>query len=178
MLTSHILRTSVLLLVLTPGMAVGAPRITVPPLEREFIVVSQFMANVRAYLDARDLASEGSLCLPEGVEPEYEGWTPTEGAIFNPDVALLFRRKLSRALQRPEALRAALQEGADPTLRLDVRVNDRPPALANASTQWLESVLPRLPEGMTYRRIGRDLALVDVAADRVIDVIRQAISIE
>jgi hypothetical protein len=43
---------------------------------------------------------------------------------------------------------------------------------ANTTFQWITDLLPLLPEDVDYRLVGRDLVLVDVRTNLVIDVLR------
>ena len=105
--------------------------------------------------------------------------TAREGDLFTPDVAAYLRTRISEALTAhgflPEELVAAnveeaLSEAAQPT------VNGRFPWMRGAA-MWpcVLEALPALPEELEYRMVGRDLVLVDVHADLVVDILRDAV---
>ena len=69
-------------------------------------------------------------------------------------------------------------------LRLQKDIEDLivPPVVVNEPLRWgavlspsLASVLPPLPAELAFRLVGRDLVLIDVESDLVVDVIRAAI---
>jgi hypothetical protein len=93
-----------------------------------------------------------------------------EGAIFTPRVALFFRARIARAVQN----------GA-----MDVTTQDDDVVLeVHAALPWGTGapvptrpfgLLPPLPDELEYRFVGRDLVLLDVDANLVVDVLREAL---
>ena len=130
-----------------------------------------------------------SLCLPEDTLAEVNALAevprearpaPREGDIFGPDVAHLFRRRLAAALPAHPHKRTNLRAKKDreESVARPVVVNE--PLLwgnSNAMSPALARALPPLPEELAYRLVGRDLVLIDVEADLVVDVIRAALPI-
>ena len=103
----------------------------------------------------------------------------TAGAFFTPAVADLLTERLMRAItasgHTPTEAFIAMNLGYFGGLPL-ARVNDRIPAGRHIRV-WpaLLNALPALPEELEYRFIGWDLALVDVHADLVVDVLKNAL---
>lgn len=102
-----------------------------------------------------------------------------EGDIFTPEVSALLRTRIREALEArgylPDELIAANLEEAD---------DDAPLPAVNGPFPWLRGAamwpsvieaLPWLPEELQYRIVGRDLVLVDVHANLVVDILREAL---
>jgi hypothetical protein len=102
-----------------------------------------------------------------------------EGDLFTPDVAVYLRRRIADTLTArgfvPEEVVAASLEEANPEAPLP-EVNGRFP-WGRGAAMWpcLLDALPRLPEELQYRIIGRDLVLVDTHAELVVDILRNAL---
>ena len=101
-----------------------------------------------------------------------------QGDIFTPKVSDLFRRLLAANLQGPDAaqVRASLRR-ADPVPPLPLRVNalypDGLPLQSTPPSILLD--LPRLPQELEYRIVGRDLVLLDVKAGLIVDYLPRAL---
>ena len=184
---SRLLRFSILTLLLLPALARGGQWV---PTDSEYIVVSRFLAAVDAYVVEHhrlfEPLSEGMMCLPEDtiarlnalaeVPPEARR-PPREGEIFRFDVANLFRRLLAaKAFDDEDSL-------GDPSTEMEkwdvispIRVNEPPPwEVDNVVQLRLLKDLPLLPEELEYQLVGRDLVLIDVPSNLVVDVIRAAL---
>lgn len=100
------------------------------------------------------------------------------GDVFAPEIAEEFRRIIRSELQGPKgaAPRKTIREG-EPLPQIALKVNDAYPDSLPMTTMppTLLLRLPQLPKEVAYRIVGRDLALVDVEADLVVDVIRGAL---
>ena len=102
-----------------------------------------------------------------------------EGNIFTPTVASLLRSRIAEALDArgftAEQLIAASLEEADEEAPLPA-VNDRFPWRRGAP-MWpcVLNALPTLPDELQYRIVGRDLVLIDVHANLVVDILRNAV---
>lgn len=99
------------------------------------------------------------------------------GDIFTPDAQGVVKRLLVRVFSGPDgaALRASVMDENPGTMKLSV--NDRYPDTVPLSTvppQVLQG-LPKLPEEMEYRFIGRHLILMDVHAHIIVDLIHNAL---
>ena len=102
-----------------------------------------------------------------------------EGSIFTPAVAYVFSARLERAIDRlgrtPGEVWIAMNRGYLSGVP-EIRVNDRFPPIRYARV-WpaLLDALPPLPDELQYRFVDRDLVLVDVHADLVVDILRDAL---
>lgn len=102
-----------------------------------------------------------------------------EGDIFTPAVGALLSARISDTLVArgflPEEVIAASLEEADDEAPMPV-VNGRFPWKRGAE-MWpcIIGALPGLPEELQYRIVGRDLVLVDIHADLVVDILRNAV---
>lgn len=102
-----------------------------------------------------------------------------EGSIFTPAVAYVFSARLERAIdslgRTPAEVWMAINRGYISGVP-EIRVNDRFPAILYARV-WpaLLDALPALPDELQYRFVDRDLVLVDVHADLVVDILRDAL---
>jgi hypothetical protein len=187
MSTSRLLCVSILTVLLLPGLARGSQWAAA---DSEYIVVSRLLAAVDAYVVDHhrffEPLPEGMMCLPEDTiarlnalaeVPREARKAPREGEIFTPDVANLFRRLLTTRLfgdEYSDALAAEMEKRA--LIAPPVRVN-KPLAwdIDNAVQLPVLRDLPLLPEELEYQLVGRDLVLVDVPSNLVVDVIRAAL---
>ena len=101
------------------------------------------------------------------------------GDIFTPEIRAAFRR-----LVKPEVvgtsgrdLRSTLQEDAPAPGAVQVEVNSKYPAGVPFTTTPPNIIasLPRLPDVLQYRFVGRDLILLDQPADVILDYIRNVV---
>lgn len=107
-----------------------------------------------------------------------DGWANArEGDIFFPEARSEFRRIIVSEFAGPngESARALIQE--DRPRKLFLRVNavypDGVPLAAVPPS--LLSNLPRLPREVEYRFVNRDLILLDVSANLIVDFIRDVV---
>ena len=135
---------------------------SVPPIE-----VLSDLARIQAQIDtlARAIRAARSAAQP--------------GDLFTADVRLVFRVEIRDALAAAgiavDDLRAGLEQEAEADLPF-VGINGPFPwAFGSAVPPVLLEALPPLPVEMQYRFIGRDLLLVDVEADLVIDILPNAL---
>jgi len=102
---------------------------------------------------------------------------PVQGAIFTPETRTVFRRRLKTLLQGPTGveLRRAMNDDAPSPIPLRVHA-EYPPGwpLASVPPAILAS-LPKLPEDLEYRFVGKAMLLLDVHANLIIDFIPDAI---
>jgi hypothetical protein len=105
--------------------------------------------------------------------------TAREGDFFTAEEGDAFRVVIARALYThhftADDMIAAGREEAPPLLP-KLTVNTRFP-WAHGAAVWpcVLLALPQLPEELEYRFIGRDLVLVDVHANLVVDILREAL---
>jgi hypothetical protein len=101
------------------------------------------------------------------------------GTFFTPGVAELLTTRLARAMTAsgltPAEAMVAMNLGYRERIP-EVQVNGRiPPGRHVRAWPALLAVLPALPEELEYRFIGRDLVLVDVHADLIVDILKDAL---
>jgi hypothetical protein len=101
------------------------------------------------------------------------------GSFFTPSVGYVITTRLERAIAglgiAPGEVWIAMNRGFLSGVP-DIRVNGRFPAIRYMRI-WpaLLSALPALPKELEYRVVDRDLVLVDVHADLVIDILEDAL---
>lgn len=101
-----------------------------------------------------------------------------EGDIFTPEVSAYFERSLAAAYQNnSEGILANLVCISQDDQRL--RPNDVYPATweYNPMPPTILLHVPRLPSELEYRIVNKDLIVLDVEADMVVDILRNAISL-
>lgn len=100
------------------------------------------------------------------------------GAIFTPRVSRLFRKLIAAEFQGADAaqVRASLRRAA-PVPAMPLHANALyPGSLPLQSTPpSILLGLPRLPQELEYRIVGRDLILLDVGADLIVDYLPHAL---
>lgn len=101
------------------------------------------------------------------------------GTIFTPAVANLLAARLDRAIARQHLTPADVWVAMhlwDPSGLPAPTVNGRFPPVRHVRV-WptLVAVLPALPPELQYRFVGRDLVLLDVHADLVVDILTNAL---
>ena len=107
-----------------------------------------------------------------------------EGDIFTPQISATLTAVLQRRLSSEhgaDARETILGEGnpghPESATPVDLRVNAKYPDDAPMSTvpPSVLAALPRLPEGLEYRFVGRDMILYDSEANLIVDIMRNAI---
>ena len=102
-----------------------------------------------------------------------------EGGLFTPAVADVLTRRLEHAITAtgltPDAALLAMKHGYQRAIP-DLRVNDRFTGVRHVHV-WpaLLAVLPTLPHELVYRFVGHDLVVVDLHADLIVDILRDAL---
>jgi hypothetical protein len=102
-----------------------------------------------------------------------------EGDVVDPAAGAFMRKRIADTLAArgvlPEELIGVNLEEADPRAAQPV-VNGRFP-WARAAGMWpcVLQALPQLPKELEYRMVGGDLVLIDVHANLVVDVLRDAV---
>jgi hypothetical protein len=108
-------------------------------------------------------------------------WVAQRGDLFTVDVRLVVRVEIRDALAAAripvEDVTAALEEETGPDADVPlVDINEPFPwAFGSAVPPGLLGALPALPRELHYRFIGRDLLLVDVEADLIVDILPNAL---
>lgn len=103
--------------------------------------------------------------------------TAKQGDLFTRECRALFRRQLVRALSGPEGRdvrQSIMEENPGP---ITVRINGQYPDTVPVSTvpPQVLAALPRLPDDVEYRFIGRRLILLDVHSNLIVDYIDDAL---
>jgi hypothetical protein len=107
-----------------------------------------------------------------------------EGDIFTPQISATLTAVVHRKVSGEHgaaALETILGEGnpahSESASPVDLRVNANYPDDASMSTvpPSVLAALPRLPEGLEYRFVGRDMILYDSEANLIVDIMRDAI---
>jgi hypothetical protein len=189
MFASRVIRVAVLILFFAPAESAVAQRTAAVDFDRDDTVLSRFLNAVDAYVVQRYRPSESLspefLCLPEDARVAVSAVAEApllpsplrEGDIFRPDVADLFRRRIAATLRGYDNRADLLDEMDEEELVV-------PPIRVNAPLPWgtgnvilpsIAGALPPLPEELAYQILGRELVLVDMESDLVIDVIRAAL---
>ena len=98
------------------------------------------------------------------------------GDVFRPPIASLFKRRLAHAIRR-FALRGEMFEPRRaPQDEPRLEVNDAFPWIAQPGMPpAILAALTPLPPGLEYRFVYRDLVLVDVGANLVVDIVENAL---
>jgi len=161
--------------------------------ERDVAALQQWTVNLEGYVALRDQALCEVRRRPATSEPgEFlEAQQALARAIlarrpdarigdlFTFEVRRALRKAIARALTESQtaiadvmaAITAEIVAGAPP-----VRVNEPFPwQLGAAMPPRVLAALPRLPQGLQYRFVGRDLILIDLDANLVIDFLPEAI---
>jgi hypothetical protein len=103
------------------------------------------------------------------------------GDIFTEQARKAFRRAVRSAFRGPDAphAHATIQQG-DPVEAVHLRVNQPYPEGVGYTTvpPTLLLKMPKLPEEAAYRIVDRDLVLLDVKANLVVDLIPEVVPIK
>lgn len=100
------------------------------------------------------------------------------GALFTKDVSEVFRDRIAEVLSERgiSLVRDEIHDEVARTADQRVAVNGHFDWGSGSAMppEFLE-VLPKLPEGLEYRFVNRDLVLVDLEADLIVDVLHDAV---
>lgn len=154
--------------------------------------LEEFREEVAEYVELRRRLDAKLAPLPPKASPEnvhaYEASLEKllaakrkraeEGDLFVSEIRPLLRRLFREVLAGPggRVLRAEIYDEA-PKLTFRIRINTHYPSELPVSTvpYRLLSVLPQLPVELEYRIVGPDLVLLDIDAQMVVDVLRNAV---
>jgi hypothetical protein len=175
---------------------VALARQTRPPSEAERELdaegLKEFKEEVAEYVELRRRLDKKLAPLPPKAPPErvhaYQAGLEKllaakrarseEGDLFVSEVRPLLRRVCREVLAGPggRELRAEIYDEA-PKRTFRIRINTPYPSELPLSTvpYPLLSVLPPLPTELEYRIVGPDLVLLDIDAQMVVDVLRNAV---
>lgn len=156
-------------------------------------VLQDFKARVDQYLKIHKEAAKGPARLKESNDPaEITKAQDTlsariraaradakHGDVFTPEISTQFRRLLAPEMKGEDGqdTKKVLKTDAPPAATVAFKVNAKYPEGQPLPTTPANVLLnlPRLPEPLQYRIIGRHLVLLDSAADLVVDYIPNAI---
>jgi hypothetical protein len=98
------------------------------------------------------------------------------GDVFTPSIASVFRRRLADAIRQSALRGEVLEPQQAPQGEPRLEVNDAFPWIAGhgMSPAILASLTP-LPSELEYRFVHRDLVLLDVGANLVVDILENAL---
>jgi len=162
-----------------------------PPEARRQTALADFAARTQSYMDLRHLAA---LTVPEqaiSADPGRIRWATDDlaaaiktlragarqGDIFTPEIAAIVRTAIGAGCQDSYAeLFAAVTEELDSPLAAPV-VHGRWPVGVPVPTMPpdLLAELPWLPPGLQYRFVNRDVVLLDIDANLIVDLMPEAI---
>ena len=153
--------------------------------------LAEFQARIGDYMALHDQAAQGLQKPGKNAAPaelvEYQRalearLTPLRkgvkaGNVFTPDIQAFIRKFLAQVFSGPQGvnLRGVVMD--ENPVSVEYHVNSRYPTTVPLSTMPAQvlQVLPKLPEGLEYRFIGRDLILMDVRAQTIVDYVTDAI---
>ena len=176
---------------------------TAPRLEQDATnpAVKDFNAHVQAYWNLHKKVESGDPSTIRKKEPdpaviiEHQRQVATgirearlnaaEQDIFKPDVQKIFietiNRDLSSSQRGAKARDIILGEGnpknPESAARIDLKVNATYPSGAPLSSvpPSVLLTLPKLPDGLEYRFVGRHLILYDEKANLIVDILRNVV---
>lgn len=124
---------------------------------------------------AKIKASQESLL--KAIQTERAG--ARQGEIFTPEIGALLRRLMYPEVKGKQGIetKQAIKDDAPPRSAITLKVNAAYPSeapLPSVPPNLLAS-LPKLPDDLEYRIIGRDLILRDVHASLIVDFLPNAI---
>ena len=138
--------------------------------------VERFLPKQKVFTDAAEglrITAELAQAL-RAVRPDAR-----EGDIFSPLAAVAIRRSIGRALAEHRFPPSVLIE------EMHYESNETPPAprineafswgLGNVMPYFVLHALPELPDELQYRFVERDLVLIDIHANLVVDILRDAL---
>lgn len=159
----------------------------------EHALTQDFKQRVESYMQLREEAGRELLPLKTEMSPgELIATQKTlaarirerranakHGDILTPDIRVHFRELIAGPLTGPreEAIRALLKEDAPYPDAVPLEVNAIYPTAQPYTTTppSVLKLLPVLPQDLEYRIIGRDLVLLDQAANLIVDYMRNAL---
>ena len=138
--------------------------------------VERRLAPERVFDDPEDLF-DAMRAMQSGIRVARPDARP--GAVFTPDVSALIRARLARRLvvcnYSVEDVLEFLNEERLPGVPAP-RINEPFPwSVGSAMWPTLLAALPPLPPELQYRFFDRDLVVIDVHADLVVDVMKNAL---
>jgi hypothetical protein len=184
------------MLALSAGLAATAPhasaaQTTASPADAQ--AFAEFNQRVKNYIALQDKLEHTLPNLPKDATPQQIDTHQRSllrllqnarrdakpGDVFVPSSRAAIRKVLESVYNGPKGRDLLASTMDENPVVVKVKVNDRYPdeiPLSTVPPQVLQQ-LPKLPEEMEYRFIGRDLILLDSRAHMVVDVVQKAINL-
>ena len=176
------------------GGAQDKPQQHHPSVNQDSLVIQDFEKRTNDYVKLRKTAQSGlqvpkskssassikeyQQSLAQNIRSQRSQARP--GDIFTPPIGEVFRRLLAGTFKSGDGrkVRASLR-GAAPVRGLALQVNEEYPKTSalQSTPPTLLSDLPKLPPDLQYRIVGRELVLMDAAANLVIDFLPDALPV-
>jgi len=136
-------------------------------------IVAASMPSEKMYVDPEQLQRHMNR-LADALRTERAG--ARIGDIFTPAIASVFKRRLAHAIRRSALRGETLEPEQIPEDEARLDVNDAFPWIAQpVMPPAVFATLTPLPPGLEYRFVYRDLVLVDVGANLVVDILENAL---
>ena len=174
----------------TPTASAQSPGGT-PKANPDAQALASFQERVKAYLKLHQKLERSLPALPKEATPQQidqhqraleklirdNRRTAKPGDIFTPESKAVIRGLMERVFGGPDGARLKASVMDENPGRLTLTVNSRYPDTVPLSTvpPQVLAGLPRLPEELEFRFIGRALILMDVHAHVIVDLIESAI---
>ena len=153
--------------------------------------LAEFQERVKEYMAlhdkaAKDLPSPTKEATPEQVvkhQRELEARLAPlrkgakQGNMFNPEMQAFLKKYMAQVFSGTEGARLKSTVMDENPVGIKYAVNSRYPDTVPLSTMPAQvlKALPKLPEGLEYRFIGRDLILLDKRAHMVVDYVTNVV---
>jgi hypothetical protein len=149
-----------------------------------------FQSRVSKYYDLRNKLGAGDTKQTESVQEvksrqeelakrvQQQRSTAKHGDIFSDEIRELFKRNLRATYRGKNGTRIETSlSHSEPLPKLELHVNQvYPQGVPLQSTPpTILMNLPRLPKGLEYRFVGRDLILYDSATNLIVDYLHEAL---
>jgi hypothetical protein len=159
---------------------------------QDSLTIQDFGKRVDEYLKVRKAAKAGLSAPKSGTSAlevkQYQAslarniraarTASKPGDVFSPPVAQLFRKLIATPFQGNDGgkIWASLRH-AEPVRGLNLEVNGAYPqeAALQSTPPTLLMDLPRLPSELEYRIVGRELVILDTAANLIVDLLPDAL---
>jgi hypothetical protein len=170
----------------------SVPQGPTPDTVDEQKTLDEFQKRINQYVELHKAAEAKLPKLPTDATPEQidknqrellrQIWVARAGAkqgeLFTPAMETLLRKHLARVFKAPDgpAIKDSVND-ENPVGQVTVAVNQRYPDNIPISTMPpdLLQKLPKMPEGMEYRFVGRHLVILDTHAHLIADFVTNAI---
>jgi hypothetical protein len=183
-------------LLLTPLLAVASPQPRhgkpTAGAGTDATAIAEFTRSVHAYANLHRIVAAAMPSEKMNADPEQlqrhinrladalrvERAAARMGDVFKPAIASLFKRRLAHAIRRSALRGEALEPEQAPLDESRLEVNDAFPWIAQPGMPpAILATLTPLPPGLEYRFVYRDLVLVDVGANLVVDILENALPV-